>query len=104
MTWDEEAREALRAVPGLTAEEDDAILTALAPVVAAEVARAEARGKVAALRAVADDLASLTHGDGSKAIEHWPAGDQGIYELAIEEASAEIHVRADAIEAEAGER
>lgn len=27
MTWDEEAREALRAVPGLTAEEDDAILT-----------------------------------------------------------------------------
>lgn len=110
MSWDQEAREVL--VQSLDpynvdytrthGERLDDVLDALAPVVAREVARAKLRGKVDGLRAVADDLASLTHGDGNKGIEHWPAGDQNIYELAIEEASAEIHDRADAIEAEAG--
>lgn len=67
---------------------------ALAGAVAAMERAAAAR----ALRQVADDLASITAGPTGKAIEHWPAGDQNIYELAIEEASAKIHERADEVE------
>ena len=57
--WTAEEREALRDVPGLTAEEDDAVLDALAPFMAARERQASAgccacHGPAAAAR---DDLA-----------------------------------------------
>lgn len=73
----------------------DAILDALAPHVADRERAAAAR----ALRDMADDLASITHGRTSEALAHWPDYDRGIYELAIEEASGKIHERADEMEA-----
>lgn len=91
--WTDAEREALRDVPGLTAEEDDAILDALAPSRAARDAQVAAR----ALREASSWLMDLPSRRGSAvyADERMHADGQ---DVGIEIAADHLRDRADRIE------